>query len=83
MSNLVFDAGAWDRAERALYHAKKTWNQLLSGCGGVGAKFSYRLRRFMDEAQSWGVSAQLVCEAMRLRIRELNRTGKSALEYWE
>lgn len=80
---LVFDAGAWDRADRALHFARKTWNELLSGCGGHGAKFSYRLRRFMDEAQGWGVPAQLVVEAMKLRIRDLNKRGKSALEFWE
>lgn len=82
-NQLVFDAGAWDKAERALYHAKRTWNQLLSGCGGHGPKFSYRLRMFMDEAKGWGVAAELVCEAIRLRIRELNKTGKSSLGYWE
>jgi hypothetical protein len=80
---LVFDHKAYDRAERALYHAKKTWNQLLFGCGGSGAKFSYRLRMFMDQAVTWGAAAELVVEAMKLHIRGLNQAGKSAMQEWE
>lgn len=81
---VIIELGGFERAQRARHRAQKAWNELLGACGSDGAKFGHRLRRLMDALVSTGsFDAALQAEAIRLRVKDLNKKGKSAMGAWE
>jgi hypothetical protein len=76
--------GGHELAAKAVYRARKAWNEILGLYGSNGPKFSHHLRRFMDEMQSTrSFEASLMVKAIHLHVQELNKAKKSALQVWE
>lgn len=79
----VLTIDAHEKAKRALYFAKKAWNQLYDASGGRGDKFSHNLRAWIDMANASGnMNAELAAEAIRLHVVELNKARKK-VGIWE
>lgn len=79
----VITLDAHEKAKRALYFAKRAWNQLLDAAGGNGHKFSHNLRHWVDMANASGnMNAELAAEAIRLHVVELNKARKK-VGIWE